>query len=76
MSRVYEDQSRAFIEFVSQPGDFAHRPTDPIDAHCRDTVLLDSLAAFNHDVWDLYTIAGHLFCEIDAKCRPGPIGEL
>jgi hypothetical protein len=71
-----EGRSRAFVELFFQPCDFAHRPTDPIDAHSRDAVLLNRLAAFNHDGWHFHTVADHLFREVDAKCGLDPIGQL
>ena len=72
--KSHEDRSRAFIEFFFQPSDFTHRPTDPIDAHCGDAVLLNRLTAFDHDGWHLHAVADHLFCEVDAKCGLDPIG--
>ena len=68
--------ARTFIEFLFQPRDLAHRPANPIDAHGRDTVLLDRLATFDHDGRHLHTVTGHLFREVDTKRGSDPIGQL
>ena len=74
--KAYEDTSRTLIEFFFQPSDFTHRAPDTIDAHCCNAVLLNRLAAFDHDWGHFYTIAGHLFRKVDAKRGPTPIGQL
>lgn len=67
---------RTFIEFILQPRDLAHRPANSIDAHGRDTVLLDRLATFDHDGRHLDTVTRHLIREVDAKRGSDPIGQL
>ena len=44
-------------------------PTDSVNSHRFDSVLLNGFAALHHDEWNVDIISAHLFSKVDTERR-------